>query len=240
MKRTGILIPTYNESENLRPLVAEIKRHLPDSQVWIIDDNSPDGTGALADELSKADPEGVRVLHRAGKEGLGKAYRDGFRTVLKTDLERFVQMDADFSHPPDVLPRLVAALDRVDLALGSRYVKGGGTQNWGLKRRLLSRGGNFYARTVLGLPIKDLTGGFKAYRRSVLERYLNAPTGSSGYNFQIEFTALALDAGFSWEEVPFVFPDRKVGASKMSGSIVQEAFINVLRLRKRLKASKVT
>jgi dolichol-phosphate mannosyltransferase len=235
MSRVGVLIPTYNEAENLAPLVAEIRRSLPEAQVWILDDASPDGTGALADQLAWADPEGVRVLHRPAKEGLGKAYRDGFRAVLKTDLQRFVQMDADFSHPPEVLPRLVAALDRVDLALGSRYVPGGGTEGWSLLRREISRSGNRYARAVLGGPVKDLTGGFKAYRRCVLENYLTIPASSTGYGFQIEFTALALASGFTWEEVPFVFPDRKAGASKMSPGIAAEAFVNVLRLRKRLR-----
>jgi dolichol-phosphate mannosyltransferase len=240
MPTVGVILPTYNEAVNLRGIVAEILRHLPDAQIWVVDDASPDGTGTIAEDLARERPGSVVAVQRPSKDGLGNAYRDAFRRLLETDLQTFAQMDADFSHPPEVLPRLVAALEDVDLALGSRYVPGGGTKNWDWKRRLLSRGGNWYARTVLGSPARDLTGGFKAYRRKVLEHVATLPLPSSGYSFQIEFTASCLAAGFSWTEIPFTFVERREGVSKMSGGIVREAVGSVLRLRRRLRDQRTT
>ncbi len=200
-------------------------------RVLVIDDNSPDGTGELADRLA-AELEGVSVLHRARKEGLGPAYLAGFREALRGDAEYVVEMDCDFSHDPADLPRLVAACEAgADVALGSRYVEGGGTRNWGLGRRLVSAGGSLYARTLLGVPIRDLTGGFKCFRRAVLERLDLDTIHSRGYAFQIETTYRALRAGFRVVEVPILFIDRAHGSSKMSRSIVLEAAVRVPALR---------
>lgn len=199
--------------------------------VLVIDDNSPDGTGELADRLA-AELEGVSVLHRARKEGLGPAYLAGFREALRGDAEYVVEMDCDFSHDPRDLPRLVEACQAgADVALGSRYVEGGGTQNWGLGRRIVSAGGSLYARTLLGVPIRDLTGGFKCFRRAVLERLDLDAIHARGYAFQIETTYRALRAGFRVVEVPILFTDRARGSSKMSRSIVLEAAVRVPALR---------
>ena len=226
-----ICLPTYNERENLEPMVRAL-RGLPleDPHVLVIDDNSPDGTGEIAGRLA-GDDDGVHVLHRERKEGLGPAYLAGFRWGLAAGAERIFEMDCDFSHDPNDVPRLAAAVDEADLALGSRYVPGGGTRNWGLLRRFISRGGSLYAQLLLQLGIRDLTGGFKCYRREVLERIdLDAIT-SLGYAFQIETTYRAIRAGFRVVEVPITFVDREVGASKMSLGIVLEAIWKVPALR---------
>jgi dolichol-phosphate mannosyltransferase len=226
-----VCLPTYNERENLEAMVSALREVLPDDgRILVIDDNSPDGTGEIADRLA-GELEHVDVLHRARKEGLGPAYLDGFRRALELGAELVVEMDCDFSHDPADVPRLVAAAEDADVVLGSRYVPGGGTRNWGLLRRLISRGGSLYAQILLGLPIRDLTGGFKVYRRAVLETIDLDAIDSKGYAFQIEGTYRALRAGFRVVEVPIVFADREVGGSKMSRSIVLEAIWKVPALR---------
>jgi dolichol-phosphate mannosyltransferase len=226
-----VVVPTYNERENLRPLAEAIHGVLPQAHVLVVDDASPDGTGALADELAAADPR-IQVIHRPGKLGLGTAYVEGFRYGLARDYATFFEMDADFSHDPRYLPLM---LERVaagaDLVLGSRYAPGGGTQNWGLWRKLMSRGGSIYARTVLGVGIRDLTGGFKCFRRRVLETIDLGAVHSEGYSFQIEMTYRTLREGFDVEELPIVFVDRRVGQSKMSRAIFLEAVWMVWKLR---------
>jgi dolichol-phosphate mannosyltransferase len=231
LARTLIVIPTYNERECLQPIVDAVRAEVPMATVLVVDDNSPDGTGVLADQMAAADG-GVRVLHRAAKEGLGAAYLQAFRTALADGWERIVQMDADFSHDPKDVPRLLAALDRgADLAIGSRYVAGGGTQNWGLARRAISRGGGTYARRALGVDIHDLTAGFKAWKAQTLRRITLDEVDARGYGFQIEMTYRALQNDAKVVEVPITFIDRRVGASKMSGSIFFEALTLVWRLR---------
>jgi dolichol-phosphate mannosyltransferase len=226
-----VCLPTYNERENLEPMVDRLGEMLGDGGVvLVIDDNSPDGTGALADRLAAERPR-VHVLHRAQKEGLGPAYLDGFRRALELGADLIFEMDCDFSHDPADVPRLAAAADETDLVIGSRYVRGGGTRNWGLVRRLISRGGSLYAQLLLGVPIRDLTGGFKCYRRAVLETIDLDAIDSKGYAFQIETTYRALRAGFRVVEVPIVFTDREVGGSKMSKAIVLEAVWKVPALR---------
>jgi dolichol-phosphate mannosyltransferase len=229
--RTVIVIPTYNERDGLAAIVTAVRAAVPEATVVVVDDNSPDGTGRLADELA-ADDAQVRVMHRAGKEGLGRAYIDAFVTLLAEGWERLVQMDADFSHDPADVPRLLTALDDgADVAVGSRYVAGGSTANWGLGRRLLSRGGSFYARYVLGVGIHDLTAGFKAWRREALARIPLRQIEAKGYGFQIEMTYRALRTGARIVEVPIRFVDRRVGQSKMSETIFVEAMTIVWRLR---------
>ncbi len=226
-----VCLPTYNERENLEPMVARLGNVLGDRGfVLVIDDSSPDGTGELADRLA-AERSWVRVIHRPRKEGLGPAYLEGFRHALALDADLVLEMDCDFSHDPADVPRLVAAADDADLVIGSRYVPGGGTRNWGLLRRLISRGGSLYAQLLLGVPIRDLTGGFKCYRRAVLETIDLDAIDSKGYAFQIETTYRALRAGFRAVEVPIVFADREVGGSKMSKAIVLEAVWKVPALR---------
>jgi dolichol-phosphate mannosyltransferase len=224
-----VCLPTYNERENLEPML----RALGDEgvRVLVIDDNSPDGTGQLADRLA-TELDHVDVLHRERKEGLGPAYLAGFTRALADGAELVLEMDCDFSHDPNDVPRLIAAVEAgADLALGSRYVPGGGTRNWGLLRRLISAGGSFYARALLGVKIRDLTGGFKCYRRGVLEAIDLASVDSKGYAFQIETTYRVLRAGFQVVEVPITFADREVGGSKMSKAIVAEAIWKVPGLR---------
>jgi len=229
-RRALVCLPTYNERENLRPMVQAIHRAVPSVDILVIDDNSPDGTGQIADDLAAHDTR-VHVLHRAGKEGLGRAYLAGFAWALARDYGLVLEMDCDFSHDPRYLPSLLAAAERADLALGSRYVPGGGTVNWGLARKLISRGGSLYARLILGLAVRDLTGGFKCFRREVLEA-IDLPTVEcTGYAFQIELTFRAARAGFRVEEVPIVFVDRRVGHSKMSRRIVLEAVRKVWSIR---------
>jgi dolichol-phosphate mannosyltransferase len=226
-----VCLPTYNERENLEAMVSALGEILPhDGRILVIDDNSPDGTGEIADRLA-AERDDVDVLHRPRKEGLGPAYLDGFRSALALGAELVMEMDCDFSHNPNDVPRLLAAAQDADVVLGSRYVPGGGTRNWGLIRRLISRGGSLYAQILLGLRIRDLTGGFKVYRRAVLETIDLDAIDSKGYAFQIEGTYRALKAGFRVVEVPIVFADREVGGSKMSRSIVLEAIWKVPALR---------
>ena len=225
-----MILPTYNEAPNLGPISSAILAQLPGATLLVVDDASPDGTGRLADELAAVEPR-IRVRHRAAKEGLGPAYLDGFAVALAGGAGRVIQMDADWSHDPRYLPGLVAALDRADLALGSRYVSGGGVRDWGLLRRLISRGGSLFARTVLGLRERDLTGGFKAWRAEALAALPRDGIHSGGYVFQIEMTYLAARLGARIVEVPIIFRDRRVGVSKMSRRIILEAFAVVLRLR---------
>ena len=227
-----VCLPTYNERENLEAMVSALGEVLPDdARILVIDDNSPDGTGEIADRLA-AERDDVDVLHRPRKEGLGPAYLAGFRRALELGADLVMEMDCDFSHDPADVPRLVAAAEDADLVLGSRYVPGGGTKNWGLLRRAISRGGSLYAQILLGLRIRDLTGGFKVYRRAVLETIDLDAIHSKGYAFQIETTYRTIKAGFRVVEVPIVFADREVGGSKMSRSIVLEAVwkVPVLRL----------
>ena len=224
-----VCLPTYNERENLEPMLRALADK--DVHILVIDDNSPDGTGELADRLA-AELDYVDVLHRERKEGLGPAYLAGFRRALSGDTELVLEMDCDFSHDPNDVPRLIAAVaGGADVALGSRYVPGGGVRNWGLLRRVISAGGSLYARVVLGAQVRDLTGGFKCYRRSVLETIELDSIHSKGYAFQIETTYRALRAGFEVVEVPITFADREVGGSKMSKGIVVEAIWKVPRLR---------
>ena len=225
-----VVVPTYNEIENLETLLAGLHAAAPHVHVLIVDDNSPDGTGARADAVAAVDGR-VHVLHRAGKEGLGRAYVAGLSWGLAHGYDRILQMDADLSHDPAAVPSLLRASESADLVLGSRYVSGGGTENWGLMRRLLSRGGSLYAKTILGLSQNDLTGGFKCWRRETLLA-IDLPTvRSDGYSFQIETTYRAVLKGFSVAEVPIRFVDRVDGVSKMSKRIVFEAVGMVWKLR---------
>jgi dolichol-phosphate mannosyltransferase len=229
-----VIVPTYNERENVVPLVKAVRAELdelaPDHTILIVDDSSPDGTGELADALARDDGQ-VEVLHRPSKRGLGPAYIAGFERALEAGAELIVEMDADFSHDPAHLAAMLEASRRADLVLGSRYVEGGGVRNWGSGRRLVSRAGCWYARAVLGLDIKDLTGGFKCFRREVLEAIDLESVRSQGYAFQVELTYQALQLGFRVEEVPIVFTERRVGASKMTKRIVLEAAWMVPQLR---------
>jgi dolichol-phosphate mannosyltransferase len=223
-----VCLPTYNERENLEPMLRALGEQ--DVRVLVIDDNSPDGTGRLADRLAQ-ELDYVDVLHRPRKEGLGPAYIAGFRQAFEGGAERILEMDCDFSHDPKDVPRLIAATDDADLALGSRYVDGGQVADWGPVRRAISAGGSFYARVLLSVQIRDLTGGFKCYRSQVLETIDLDAINAKGYAFQIETTYRALRAGFSVVEVPIRFADREVGGSKMSGAIVVEAIWKVPGLR---------
>lgn len=236
--KSFVVLPTYNEIENLEKMIAVLLHLKPCLYVLIVDDNSPDGTGKLADELTQKNPERIFVCHREKKEGLGKAYLHGFKKALALDADYIVQMDCDFSHPVSLIPSLLSALENNDFVLASRYISGGGTQNWGLLRQMISRGGNVYARCVLGSPIRDLTGGFKAFRRKVVEYLLKHPLNSSGYSFQIETSSFARAAGFIYQEIPFVFVDRVLGSSKMSKNIILEAFFKTWKLRSQLKKVK--
>jgi dolichol-phosphate mannosyltransferase len=223
-----VCLPTYNERENVERMVRTL--HALGVRVLVIDDGSPDGTGEIADSLA-GELEGVGVLHRPRKEGLGPAYLAGFQRALADGAELILEMDCDFSHDPADVPRLVDAAHEADLVLGSRYVEGGGTRNWGFVRRLISRGGSLYAQVLLGLRIRDLTGGFKCYRRRVLEALPLDEIHSKGYAFQIETTYRALRKGFRVREVPITFVDRVEGGSKMSRAIVVEAVWKVPALR---------
>jgi dolichol-phosphate mannosyltransferase len=226
-----LVLPTYNEAENLAPFIAAVLPKLPgDARILVVDDNSPDGTGRIADQLA-AGEERLEVLHRTEKEGLGPAYIAGFRQALAAGAGLILEMDADFSHDPAYIPRLLEAAKRADLVVGSRYVEGGGVSDWGAVRRAISRGGSAYARLVLGVEVRDLTGGFKCFRREVLETIDLDAIDARGYAFQIEVTYRALQAGFRVAEVPIVFRDRHAGSSKMDGSIVLEAIWRVPRLR---------
>jgi dolichol-phosphate mannosyltransferase len=226
-----LIIPTYNEAANLERIVAasrdQLQRAAPGSfRILVVDDNSPDGTGAIADALA-AREEVVEVLHRPAKAGLGRAYLAGFAHAMASGAETLIEMDADFSHDPCYLPGLLEASRTADLVLGSRYVPGGGVRDWGLVRQLISRGGGLYARWVLGVPVRDLTGGFKCINRAVLEAIDLPSVRAEGYVFQIEVTYRAIKAGFTVREVPIVFADRVAGTSKMSARIALEAMVRV-------------
>ncbi len=229
--KTWVILPTYNEAANLERIVAAVRERLPAShRILVVDDNSPDGTGEIADRLA-AGADDVAVLRRPRKEGLGPAYLAGFREALAGGAELVVEMDADFSHDPAYLPTLLAAAEDADLVLGSRYVEGGGVADWGPVRRFISRGGCAYARTVLGIGIRDPTGGFKVFRRRVLESIDLDTITAKGYAFQVETTYRAIEAGFRVVEVPIVFRDRRAGTSKMSRAIVAEAIWRVPAMR---------
>jgi dolichol-phosphate mannosyltransferase len=226
-----LVLPTYNEADNLEALVAAALVNLPPSaQILVVDDSSPDGTGRIADRLA-AGEERIEVLHRPQREGLGPAYLAGFRKALDADPEFIFEMDCDFSHDPTDLPRLLDAAEDADVAIGSRYVAGGGIENWTPLRKAISRGGSAYARHVLGLPVRDLTGGFKCFRREVLEAIPLESVSSRGYAFQVEMTYRAAKAGFKIVEIPICFRERRAGASKMSGRIVAEAAWKIPLLR---------
>ena len=226
-----VILPTYNEAGNIERMVEAVgPKRSADDRILIVDDNSPDGTGRIADGLVAVDPR-VEVLHRPGKQGLGPAYIAGFRRALEGGAGLVVQMDTDFSHDPAYLPRLIAASALADLVVGSRYVPGGGITEWGAARRLISRGGSLYSRVVLGVPVRDLTGGFKCFRREVLESIELNTVNASGYSFQVEMTYRVLKAGFEVIEVPITFRERQAGSSKMSNSIVIEAAWRVPAIR---------
>lgn len=229
--KTLIIIPTYNEIENIEKLVTKIFDHV-DSQtnVLVLDDNSPDGTGDLADEMARKNPR-VNVVHRPRKMGLGTAYVAGFKWGLERGYDVLVEMDSDFSHDPKYLPVFQKEILSCDAVVGSRYISGGGTENWGLARRFISQGGNVYAKTILGLTLKDLTGGFNGWRRNVIEAIGPDNIKSDGYAFQIEMKYKAFKKGFRIKEVPIVFEDRYLGQSKMSKKIVLEAMYRVLLMR---------
>jgi dolichol-phosphate mannosyltransferase len=227
-----VVLPTYDEAENLPGIAAAILQNLPAATLLVVDDGSPDGTGELADRMAANDPR-IRVRHRPAKAGLGRAYLDGFRVALDGGATSVIQMDADWSHDPAVLPSLLAPITdgEADLVIGSRYVKGGRVLDWGIGRRLVSRGGSLFARTVLGLKPHDLTGGFKAWRAGALGSIPFDGVHAGGYVFQIEMTHRASRAGVRVTEVPITFQDRRVGRSKMSRKIIVEALVVVLRLR---------
>ena len=232
MSAVWLILPTYNEAVNIEPFVhavlPELAEAAPEHRILIVDDNSPDGTGRIADSLAQQ-LDAVEVLHRPGKQGLGVAYLAGFRHALDRGADLLIEMDSDFSHSPGDLPRLIR--EDADLVLGSRYVPGGGVENWGLFRRALSRGGSLYARAILGVPIRDLTGGYKCFRRATLEGIDYADTHADGYGFQIELTYRAYRAGYRVKEIPIVFRDREEGTSKMTARIALEAIWKVPALR---------
>ncbi|HLG74404.1 MAG TPA: polyprenol monophosphomannose synthase [Chloroflexota bacterium] len=227
--RALVVLPTYNEADNLSPLIQQVLAHGVD--VLVVDDASPDGTGELAEGLRAKHPSRVDVLHRSRKLGLGTAYVDGFRRALAAGYDYVLEMDCDFSHDPGYLPAFLERIQQADLVLGSRYVKGGGTVNWNAFRRFISLGGSLYSRLVLGLPYRDLTGGFKCFRRQVLEQIDLDTVRSNGYAFQIELTYRAHQRGFRIEELPILFHERRVGSSKMSRAIVLEGMLRVWQFR---------
>lgn len=224
--RVLVVVPTYNERDNLEPIAARLHAAVPQAHLLVVDDNSPDGTGKLADELAEGG-DWVHVLHRSGKAGLGAAYVAGFAWARERGYDVVVEMDADGSHAPEQLPRLLAALERADLVLGSRYVPGGEVRNWPRSRELLSRGGNLYTRVLLGLPLRDATGGFRAYRRHVLDQLPLDRVASQGYCFQVDLAWQAWRRGLRVVEVPITFVERERGESKMSQRIVAEALWRV-------------
>jgi dolichol-phosphate mannosyltransferase len=236
VRSAWLILPTYNEAENLEAMVAAVLPRLSEAgveaTVLVVDDRSPDGTGAIADRLAAANPA-VRVLHRARKDGLGRAYLEGFAAALEAGADLILQMDCDFSHDPADLPRLIAAAGAADVVLGSRYVPGGGVENWAVRRRIQSRGGCLYARLILGVPVRDLTGGFKCWRREALATLDLDGVDAHGYGFQIEMTYRAIKAGLTVAEVPIVFRERREGQSKMTARITLEAVwrVPVLRFR---------
>lgn len=222
----AVIIPTYNEAQNVAWIVGRVRSAVPEATVLVVDDSSPDGTGAIADGLAAAD-DAVHVLHRAGKEGLGAAYRDGMRWALGHGHDVVVEMDADGSHRPEELPRLLDGLSRADVVVGSRWVPGGGVVGWPLYRKVLSRGGSAYARFALGVPVRDMTGGYRAFTADAVERIDLDAVLSQGYCFQIDMLWHAQVAGLRIREVPITFPERERGSSKMSGAIVVEAMLRV-------------
>jgi dolichol-phosphate mannosyltransferase len=228
--KTLIIIPTYNELDNLRPLLNEIFTYAPETDILIVDDNSPDGTGDLADEIHDQNAQ-VHVLHRPGKQGLGTAYVAGFKYSIEHGYDAAFEMDADFSHDPRYLPDFLQAIEHADLVIGSRYIPGGDTPNWSLLRRFISGGGNIFARFMLGIPVHDCTAGYRCYRREVLEHIDLDTIQSQGYAFQIELAYRVMKHGFKIVETPIVFQDRRVGKSKMSRKIVIEGFTYVLKAR---------
>lgn len=231
MSRTLIVTPTYNEKDNLPRFVAAVRGALPEAHLMVVDDNSPDGTGKLADDIAAKDPN-VRVIHRPGKLGLGTAYIDAFKRGIAEGYDRFFEMDADLSHDVRYLPAFVRALDEgADVVIGSRNIPGGGVEGWGLGRHFISKGGSLYSRTILGLGVHDLTSGYKAFSRRALEAIDIETIHSNGYSFQIEMTYRAIRKGMKVKEVPIVFVDRTAGASKMSRKIFVEAIGVVWRLR---------
>jgi dolichol-phosphate mannosyltransferase len=226
-----IVVPTYNEAENVREIAPRLLAGADGIEVLFVDDNSPDGTGAILDELAAADPR-IHVMHRAGKLGLGTAYRDGFGWGMARGFELLIEMDADGSHDPVYLPEMLQrAHDGADVVVGSRYIEGGGTVNWGFGRKLISRGGSLYARSVLGVAVRDVTAGFMCWQRSALDAIDLQTITSNGYSFQIEMKYRALQRGLRLVEIPIVFVDRRVGQSKMSRAIFVEALLKVWKLR---------
>jgi dolichol-phosphate mannosyltransferase len=227
-----VIVPTYDEADNIRPITAAVLEVLPAATILVVDDGSPDGTGQIADELAAADPR-IRVRHRTAKQGLGRAYLDGFGVALDGGASTVLQMDADFSHDPAALPSLIEPIHsgEADLVIGSRYTKGGAVVDWGIGRRLISRAGSLFARVVLGLRPNDLTGGFKAWRASTLRAVPFDGVHAGGYVFQIEMTYRASRAGARIREVPITFRDRRLGQSKMSRRIIVEALVVVVQLR---------
>jgi len=226
-----IVIPTYNEIENLTPITDAVLGITPESvHVLVVDDGSPDGTGKMADELAAKNPR-LHVLHRKQKQGLGPAYIAGFRWGFENNFDQLVEMDADFSHNPTYLPTMLDLLNKNDYVLGSRNIEGGGTINWGILRKIISRGGSAYARFILGVPVRDFTGGFNGWNRKVLEGINLDTMESGGYSFQIELKFRAYRKGFRYLEFPIIFEDRRVGKSKMSSKIVLEALSMVPKLR---------
>ncbi|WP_375482806.1 polyprenol monophosphomannose synthase [uncultured Jatrophihabitans sp.] len=238
MSRVLVVVPTYDERENIERIIGRVRASVPDAHLLVVDDGSPDGTGKIADELADGDDH-IHVLHRTAKAGLGAAYIAGFGWGLDQGYDVLVEMDADGSHAPEQLPRLLAALDRADLVLGSRYVPGGSVVNWPRSRELISRGGNLYTRLALGLRLRDATGGYRAFRREVLERIDYAGVASQGYCFQVDLARRALDAGFRVVEVPITFVERERGESKMSSEIVREAFTRVTQWGVRHRADQL-
>ena len=221
-----VIIPTYDESENIERITERVRRAVPEAHILVADDASPDGTGEIADKLAAKDPA-VHVLHRRGKEGLGAAYLAGFHWALEGGYDVVVEMDADGSHPPETLPTMLLALRDADLVLGSRWVDGGAVVNWPRRRKVLSQGGNTYVRLVLGLPLRDATGGYRAFRASALRALGLDDVASQGYCFQVDLAWRAVQRGMRVVEVPITFVERELGASKMSGSIVREALVLV-------------
>jgi len=235
-----VVIPTYNERDNVESIVTRLHAALPTAHVLVVDDGSPDGTGDIADELAKADSAGrVHVMHRTEKNGLGAAYVAGFNWGLERDYAVLVEMDADGSHAPEDLPRLLDALGDADLVIGSRWVPGGKVLNWPVQRQVLSRGANFYSRMALGAKVKDITAGFRAYRREALEKIRIDNVASQGYCFQIDLAWRTIEAGFTVVEVPITFTERERGQSKMSGDIIREALIRVTKWGLRRRGTQV-
>ncbi|MFD7868393.1 polyprenol monophosphomannose synthase [Streptomyces sp. NPDC057682] len=236
--RTLVIIPTYNEAENIKPIVSRVRAAVPEADILVADDNSPDGTGKLADEIAAADDQ-VHVLHRKGKEGLGAAYLAGFRWGMEHEYGVLVEMDADGSHQPEELPRLLTALKGADLVLGSRWVPGGRVVNWPKSREMISRGGSTYSRLLLGLRTRDVTGGYRAFRAETLKGIGLDEVASQGYCFQVDLARRSIEAGYHVVEVPITFVDREVGDSKMSRDILVEALWRVTAWGVTTRANKV-